>query len=48
VRDEVKFNSIAELSAQIQKDVDTAKQVLADAAKERLLSCEETFNAMAT
>ena len=46
IRGEVKFNSIAELSAQIQEDVDTAKQVLADAAKERLLSCEERFNSM--
>ncbi|WP_446010171.1 bifunctional riboflavin kinase/FAD synthetase [Candidatus Electrothrix sp.] len=48
VRGEKKFNSITELSAQIQKDVDTAKQVLADTTKERLLSCEEKFNAMAT
>jgi riboflavin kinase/FMN adenylyltransferase len=46
LRGEVKFNSIEELSAQIKKDVETAKQVLAEAAKERVLSCEERFNAM--
>ncbi|MCI5149503.1 MAG: bifunctional riboflavin kinase/FAD synthetase [Candidatus Electrothrix sp. MAN1_4] len=46
IRGEVKFNSIAELSAQIQEDVEVAKQVLADAAKERLLSCEETFRSV--
>ena len=38
LRGEVKFDSIAELYAQIHKDLHTAKQVLADAAKERLRS----------
>ncbi len=46
LRGEVKFNSIEELSTQIQKDIATAKQVLAEAAKERVLSCEERFNTM--
>lgn len=46
LRGEMKFNSIEELSAQIQKDVATAKQVLAEAAKERVLSCEERFNSL--
>ncbi|XCN74060.1 MAG: bifunctional riboflavin kinase/FAD synthetase [Candidatus Electrothrix aestuarii] len=47
LRGEVKFNSIQELSAQIKQDVAIAKQVLADAAKERVLSCEERFNTLA-
>ncbi|MCI5208717.1 MAG: bifunctional riboflavin kinase/FAD synthetase [Candidatus Electrothrix sp. ATG2] len=46
LRGEVKFNSIEELSAQIQKDVETAKEVLSEEAKERLLSCEERFNTL--
>ncbi|MCI5221618.1 MAG: bifunctional riboflavin kinase/FAD synthetase [Candidatus Electrothrix sp. AR4] len=40
LRGEVKFNSVAELSAQIRKDIACARQVLADAAKEHMLSCE--------
>ena len=44
LRGEVKFNSVAELSAQIRKDIAMAQQVLADAAKERVLSCEEKFD----
>ncbi|MCI5226846.1 MAG: bifunctional riboflavin kinase/FAD synthetase [Candidatus Electrothrix sp. AX2] len=46
IRGEVKFNSIDELSTQIQKDVNTAKQVLAYATQEQVLSCEERFNSM--
>jgi riboflavin kinase/FMN adenylyltransferase len=41
LRGEIKFNSPDELAAQIRKDVETARQVLEDAAKERLLTCEE-------
>ncbi|MCI5119954.1 MAG: riboflavin biosynthesis protein RibF, partial [Candidatus Electrothrix sp. AUS4] len=43
-----KSNSIQELSVQIRQDVATAKQVLADAAKEHVLSCEERFNTLKT
>ena len=43
LRGEIKFGSADELAAQIRKDVATARQVLADAAKERLLSCDEQF-----
>lgn len=41
LRGEIKFNSPEELAAQIRKDVETARQVLADAARKRLLTCEE-------
>ena len=44
LRGEKKFNSVAELSAQIRLDIETAHQVLADAAKEQVTSCEEKFN----
>jgi len=40
LRDEVKFASADELAAQIRKDVELARHVLADAARERLLACE--------
>lgn len=46
LRGEVKFDSIKELSAQIQDDVNTAKQVLIEASKEQILSCEERFNTL--
>jgi len=41
LRGEIKFNSAEELAAQIRKDVAIARQALEDAAKERLLTCEE-------
>ncbi|MCI5132020.1 MAG: riboflavin biosynthesis protein RibF, partial [Candidatus Electrothrix sp. EH2] len=41
LRGEVKFDSVDELSAQIRKDVAIAKQVLAEAAEERITFCEE-------
>ena len=41
LRGEIKFNSAEELAAQIRRDVETARHVLEDAAKERLLTCEE-------
>jgi len=44
LRGERKFSGPAELSAQISKDVEEAKQVLADAQKEIILSCEERYN----
>ncbi len=44
LRGEVKFASVAELSAQIGKDITIARGVLAEAAKEHLLSCEERLN----
>lgn len=47
LRDEIKFNSAEELAAQIRKDVETARQVLEDAAKERLLACEEEATLLA-
>ena len=44
LRGERKFSGIQELAAQIAKDIEDAKQVLADAQKELLLSCEERYN----
>lgn len=44
LRGEIRFNSVAELSAQISRDIETARQVLADAAKEHVFSCEEKFD----
>lgn len=44
LRDEKKFSGPVELVAQITKDVEQARQVLADAEKELRLSCEEKFN----
>lgn len=44
LRDEKKFSGPDELVAQISKDVEQARQVLADAEKEIRLSCEEKFN----
>jgi riboflavin kinase/FMN adenylyltransferase len=41
LRGEIKFHSPEELSRQISNDVAIARQVLADAARERLLTCEE-------
>lgn len=44
LRDEKKFSGPEELAAQIARDVQDAKQVLEDAQKEILLSCEERYN----
>ena len=44
LRGERKFSGPEELAAQIARDVEEAKQVLADAQKEILLSCEERYN----
>ena len=44
LRGEHKFSGPEELSRQIAKDIEEAKQVLADAQKEVLLSCEDKFN----
>jgi riboflavin kinase/FMN adenylyltransferase len=44
LRDEKKFSGPEELSAQIATDIEEAKQVLSDAQKEVLLSCEDKFN----
>ncbi len=44
LRGEVKFNSVEELSAQIRKDIEQARQVLANATAERMFSCEEKYN----
>jgi riboflavin kinase / FMN adenylyltransferase len=44
LRGERKFSSVSELAAQIAKDIERAKKILADAQKELLLSCEETYN----
>ena len=41
LRGEMKFDSVAELSAQIGEDVAIARQVLAEAAEERITFCEE-------
>jgi riboflavin kinase/FMN adenylyltransferase len=44
LRGEKKFASVDELSAQIRRDIETAREVLAAAAKEQIMSCEEKFN----
>ncbi|MCA1766125.1 MAG: bifunctional riboflavin kinase/FAD synthetase [Desulfobulbaceae bacterium] len=44
LRDERKFSGPEELARQIARDIEDAKQVLADAQKEVLLSCEDRFN----
>jgi len=44
LRDEQKFSGPEELSKQIAKDVQQARQVLVDAQKEVILSCEDKFN----
>ena len=44
LRGERKFNNVAELSARIRKDIETARQVLAEAAAEEVMSCEEKLN----
>jgi riboflavin kinase/FMN adenylyltransferase len=44
LRDEKKFSGPAELAKQIATDIDKAKEVLAEAQKEVLLSCEDQFN----
>jgi len=44
LRGEKKFSGPGELADQISRDVTEAKQVLADAQKEILLSCEEKYN----
>ncbi|MEA3466975.1 MAG: riboflavin kinase, partial [Thermodesulfobacteriota bacterium] len=44
LRSEQKFSGIAELSAQIAKDVSQAKEILILQQQELTLSCEERFN----
>lgn len=44
LRPEKKFSGPAELTRQISKDVAQAKEILTDAKKELLLSCEEKYN----
>ena len=44
LRDEKKFASVGELSAQIAKDVARAKTILAEEEQELALSCEDDFN----
>ncbi len=44
IRGEVKFNSVKELSARIRKDIEIAHKVLAEEAKELVMSCEDKFN----
>jgi riboflavin kinase/FMN adenylyltransferase len=44
LRGEKKFGSVAELTAQIQRDVEVAREVLVRAGKEQVMSCEEKFN----
>jgi riboflavin kinase/FMN adenylyltransferase len=44
LRGEKKFGSVAELTAQIQRDVEVAREVLVRAAKKQVMSCEEKFN----
>jgi len=44
LRGERRFNGIAELSAQIARDVEEAKKVLEEARRELLLACEDSYN----
>ena len=44
LRDEKKFSGPQELAAQIAEDINQAKQILADAASEVRLSCEDRYN----
>jgi len=44
IRGEKKFNSVEELSARIRRDIEIARKVLAEAAAEQVLSCEDKFN----
>lgn len=44
LRGEIKFSGPAELAEQIGKDISTAKEVLATAEKDFLLSCVDKFN----
>lgn len=44
LRDEKKFSGPEQLSKQIAADIEKAKEVLAEAQKEVLLSCEDRFN----
>ena len=44
LRDEQKFSGPDELVAQITRDIEQAKEILQDAQKEILLSCEEKYN----
>ena len=43
LRGEKKFNSVAELSARIRKDIEIAHEVLVEAAREQVMSCEDKF-----
>ncbi len=44
LRGEKKFASVDELSAQIREDIRIAHQVLEEASREQIMSCEEKFN----
>jgi riboflavin kinase/FMN adenylyltransferase len=44
LRGEQKFSGPEELAAQIRLDIQVARDVLAEAQKELLLSCEENFS----
>jgi len=44
LRSEKKFSGPDELSAQIRRDIETARHVLARASRAHLLSCEDHFN----
>ncbi|MBW2505852.1 MAG: bifunctional riboflavin kinase/FAD synthetase [Deltaproteobacteria bacterium] len=44
LREEKKFSGPEELAEQIQQDIRQAKEILAEAQKELLLSCEEKYN----
>ena len=44
LRDEQKFSGPGELTKQITADIEKAKEVLTEAQKEMLLSCEDKFN----
>ena len=43
LRGEKKFNSVADLSARIRKDIEIAHEVLIEAAQEQVMSCEDKF-----
>lgn len=44
LRSERRFDSVAELAAQISRDVARARQILAEQSRELAISCEDKFN----